>query len=300
MLHKAAVYGTRNAGASTVQGAGHGVTVTTGTHRRVSWGALFAGVVLALALQLLLSLLGVGVGLSTIDPTQAGGTPAASSLGIGAGIWWTLSYMVSLAAGGYVAARLAGVVVKGDGMIHGVLTWALALMVSAYLLTSALGTVASRTAGMLGSVAGTATEALQQAAPQATSALPSADRLRTLAGDLLRPGDQPQGGDAQSRMMDALGRIVTGGAGAQQAREEAITVIAEQARVGRDVAAQRVQQVEDQVRQLRGQAAGAAGATTDTLSAAGIGGFVALVLGALAALFGGRAGTRNPEDVVRQ
>ena len=35
--------------------------------RRVSWGAVFAGVVMVLAIQLLLSMLGLGIGLSTIS-----------------------------------------------------------------------------------------------------------------------------------------------------------------------------------------------------------------------------------------
>lgn len=289
------VYETRATGTP----AAHAVAVRTGTHRRISWGAVFAGVVLTLAIQLLLSMLGLGVGMTTIDPAQQGGTPGASSLGLGAGIWWTVSYVVALAIGGYVAARLAGVVLKGDGMIHGLLTWALALLVSAYLVSSALGAVMNSTFNMLGSVASTATQAVQQAAPELSQNLPSADRLRSLAGDLLRPGDQPQGGgDAQSRLLDALGRMATGGEGAQQAREEAITVISEQANVSREVATQRVQQVEGQIGQVQQTATQAAETATDTLSSAGIGGFVALLLGALASLFGGRAGTRDPEDVV--
>ncbi len=278
----------------------HAVAVRTGTHRRISWGAVFAGVVLALAIQLLLSMLGVGIGLGTIDPGQAGdGTPAASSLGIGAGVWWTVSYVVSLAVGGYVAARLAGVVLKGDGAIHGLLTWALALLFSAYLVSSALGSIMSTTFGAIGSMASSATQAVQQAAPNVTQALPTPERLRSLAGDLLRPGDQPQGGDAQSRLIDALGRMASGDqAGTTQAREEAVTIISEQAGVSRDVAEQRVQQIQSQVGQVRDTATQAADTTADTLSMAGIGGFVALLLGAIAGLLGGRAGTRDPEEVV--
>ena len=35
---------------------------------QISWGAVLAGVVVALTAQLLLNLLGVGIGLSTIEP----------------------------------------------------------------------------------------------------------------------------------------------------------------------------------------------------------------------------------------
>ncbi len=50
--------------------------------RRISWGAVFAGVIIVLIVQFLLSLLGVGIGASTIDPSQrGGGTPRAQAPG---------------------------------------------------------------------------------------------------------------------------------------------------------------------------------------------------------------------------
>lgn len=77
------------------------------THRRISWAAVIGGVILAVAVQLLLSLLGAGIGLGTVG-TNAGSTPTASNLGIGAGIWWVVSNCIALAAGGYVAAGSPG------------------------------------------------------------------------------------------------------------------------------------------------------------------------------------------------
>ena len=46
---------------------------------RVAWGAVFAGVVISLVTQLLLNLLGIGLGASTLDP-GSGDNPAASTL----------------------------------------------------------------------------------------------------------------------------------------------------------------------------------------------------------------------------
>ena len=43
--------------------------------RRVSWGAILAGVVVALALHVLLTMLGAGIGMSTLDPAQPGQSP---------------------------------------------------------------------------------------------------------------------------------------------------------------------------------------------------------------------------------
>src|SRR6202022_203839 len=74
---------------------------------QVSWGAVFAGATIALVMQIVLNMVGVGVGLSTVD-VAAGDTPSAGSLSVGAGIWWVISGIVAAAGGGYIAGRLSG------------------------------------------------------------------------------------------------------------------------------------------------------------------------------------------------
>src|ERR1700716_3272793 len=90
----------------------------THTHQRISWAAIFGGVILVVIVQVLLSLLGAGIGLGTVN-VNAGTTPNASSLGIGGGIWWVISSCLALFVGGYVAARFAGVGIRVDGLLHG-------------------------------------------------------------------------------------------------------------------------------------------------------------------------------------
>ena len=75
--------------------------------RRISWGAIVAGIVVVLVVQLLLMLLGLAIGTATIDPAAAG-TPDASTLGIGGGVWWLVATAISVFAGAWVAGRLAG------------------------------------------------------------------------------------------------------------------------------------------------------------------------------------------------
>jgi hypothetical protein len=48
----------------------------THTHGRISFAAIFGGVILVIAVQLLLSLLGAGIGLGTVN-TNLGSTPTA-------------------------------------------------------------------------------------------------------------------------------------------------------------------------------------------------------------------------------
>lgn len=107
--------------------------------KRVTWGAILAGAVVALVLQLMLNLLGLAIGLSTIDlATEAN---PISGIGVGAGIWFVLTTLLALAAGGFVAGRLAGLPRKADGMIHGFISWAIVTFFSIYLLSSGIGAV---------------------------------------------------------------------------------------------------------------------------------------------------------------
>ena len=65
------------------------------TPTRLSWGAIFAGVVIAVAVQLVLGILGAGIGLIMVDPVQ-GTTPGAAGFGIGAGIFWLITTVLAL------------------------------------------------------------------------------------------------------------------------------------------------------------------------------------------------------------
>ncbi len=78
----------------------------THLRNRVSWGSILAGVAAALVVQLLLNILGIGIGASSLDAANTGDNPSASGFSLTAGIWWTLS--------GIIASFLGGVVVRGD------------------------------------------------------------------------------------------------------------------------------------------------------------------------------------------
>ena len=62
---------------------------------------------MALVTQLVLNMLGIGIGAATLDPAT-GDNPSATSLSIGAGLWFTLSGILAALVGGYAAGRLAG------------------------------------------------------------------------------------------------------------------------------------------------------------------------------------------------
>lgn len=147
--------------------------IVTAPLRRISWGAIAAGTVTALAIQILLAMLGTGIGASTVDTLAAGDTPSATALGGGAAIWWVISSLISLALGGWVAGRLSGVGRAAEGGMHGMLTWAVAVLATVYLVTSAAGSLMRGAAGVLGTAA-TVT---------ATGAAAAAPKIADLVGD---------------------------------------------------------------------------------------------------------------------
>ncbi len=122
--------------------------------KRISWSAVFAGVLIAVVSQLLLSLLGLGIGLGTIDPMEEQNPTAG--LGTGTAIWYVVSSLLSLLAGGWVAGRLASSPRPFDGIIHGVLTWALVTLVTIYFLTTTIGSLIGGAGRLVGGIVRTA------------------------------------------------------------------------------------------------------------------------------------------------
>jgi hypothetical protein len=277
---------------------------------RLSWGAVLAGAIIVLAVQLLLSLLGMGVGLSMVDPAR-GGTPAAGSFGLGAGIWWVLTYLLALVAGGFVAARLASSTVPLDGMLQGLVTWAVALMFTVYLLTSAVGGIMGGAFGAFNVLGGTLSgsgEALRNAAPQVAQAVGvPADPLRGRAGRLLNatPGAadpaQLSPRQAEDEVVALLPQLALGGEQASAARDRVTTIVSARLGIPKQEADARLGQTQAEIDQAKARAADAAARATEStasgLSWASLLAFLALALGAAAAAFGGNLATRPRRSV---
>ncbi|QDZ27052.1 hypothetical protein [Noviherbaspirillum sp. UKPF54] len=103
----------------------------------VRWGAVLAGVVVGISVQLLLTLLGIATGLSATDVSQGEG------MGTGPLLWAGLSMLIAAFVGGYVAARMSGLKRKADGVLHGAVSWAVTTILFSMLATSIGGTLVS-------------------------------------------------------------------------------------------------------------------------------------------------------------
>jgi hypothetical protein len=97
---------------------------------RVSWGAVFAGAVVALALYFLLTLIGGAVGLSV------SGHVRPSSVGMGAAVWVILSTAAALFVGGLVTSQLTAGENKVEAVLHGIILWGVLFAVLLWLMSS--------------------------------------------------------------------------------------------------------------------------------------------------------------------
>lgn len=149
--------------------------------KRIYWSAVFAGVLVAIVTQMLLTLLGLGIGLSTIDPVTEQNPTAG--LGTGSAIWYIVSSLLSLFLGGWIAGRLASAPRLFDGIIHGVLTWSLVTLLTIYFLTTTIGGLIGGAGRLVGSLVSTAGSAVGSAASSAGPGLGS-----TIKGQLAENG----------------------------------------------------------------------------------------------------------------
>ena len=271
------------------------------TPTRVSWGAIFAGVVIAVAVQLVLGILGTGIGLTMVDPVE-GTTPGATGFGIGAGIYWLITTILALGAGGYAAARVAGVHDRFDALIHGLVVWGVTLILTLYLLTSAVGGIIGGAFRTVGAVAGAAGTSVGAVTPKVAS-IAGVDEgdVRNEAAAYLSdaPNDPAQmtPEQAQKEIAKQLPALARGGTEGREAEARIVDIVAAQRKIPRPEAQAQVTRAKQQFVQTKDNAVATAKSATDAAAGAAAGtSFVivlALLIGAVAASFGATAATRR-------
>ncbi|HSM26564.1 MAG TPA: hypothetical protein VK855_00500, partial [Thioalkalivibrio sp.] len=113
----------------------------------MSWAAIIAGAAGAAVLSLLLLILGTGLGLSAVSPWTMEGISAAT-FGIATIAWLSFTQLAASGMGGYLAGRLRTkwTAVPTDEVFfrdtaHGFLSWAVASLLTAAVLTSVVGSI---------------------------------------------------------------------------------------------------------------------------------------------------------------
>lgn len=265
----------------------------------ISWGAVFAGVVVALVVQAIINLLAVSAGTAVLDPV-GGQNPSASSFSMAAGTVWIVSGLIASACGGYVAGRLAGRPVESTCGWHGLVSWAMTTVVVLYLITSAAGGILGGALSSAGSVLGGLG---RSTATAAQIAAPAASQITDPFGSIERAIRDASGGNDPAALRDAavsaMRSALSGDAAQQQqAREMAAQALARAQNISVDEARAKVADYETQFRrgadEAKRQAAQVAEAASKTVTRGALFAALALLLGGLAAWFGGRAGAINP------
>ena len=165
---------------------------------RLHWGPVIAGVLLALAAQVVLGLVGAALGFAA-QPT------GSRAMGAAAAIWAIVTPFVATLCGAWLACRMAGAEESRSGYLHGVLVWCIGLIAGAIFLagTMATGAMTAGTAasGNLGAAQRTirGEAGTRAAAPQAR------------ADEAARSAAAGAGGAALAAIAGLLGGVVGAG-----------------------------------------------------------------------------------------
>ena len=309
---------------SSQEAARHLPAAAVNSASAVSWGAIFAGAAAAASLALMLLMLGAGLGLTSISPWENQGL-AAGTVGIAAIAWLTFTQIVASGMGGYLAGRLRTKWVDTHtneiyfrDTAHGFLTWAVALLVSAVLLTTTISSLIGGSAKVIGSVAGGATATAVNNAGEGSSML-SKSSMEYFTRSLFRASGSTPAGNSNASGNDVMAMNqpappkaespaqlaeVTGifansiysGALPQVDLTYVAQLVSQNTGISQQEAEQRVQAVYDKaqanLKEAKDKAQQAADAARKTTSYVTLWSFISLLIGAfvasLCATYGGR------------
>ncbi len=134
---------------SQIPTAAAAATIVIPEGHRISWGAVFAGVTLFMALSWLLLLLGAALGAGIADATDL--AAMGDGLSTGSVIWLLLTSLIATFAGAMMAAKLAGTADDRIGALHGVTVWSVGTLLIIVLGASGTGGAINAVSGVLGS-----------------------------------------------------------------------------------------------------------------------------------------------------
>lgn len=309
---------------SSQEAARHLPAAAANSASAVSWGAIFAGAAAAASLALMLLMLGAGLGLTSISPWENQGL-AAGTVGIAAIAWLTFTQIVASGMGGYLAGRLRTKWVDTHtneiyfrDTAHGFLTWAVALLVSAVLLTTTISSLIGGSAKVIGSVAGGATATAVNNAGEGSSMLSKSSMeyfTRSLfrasgstpAGNSNAPGNDvmamnqpaPPKAESPAQLAEVTGifaNSIYSGALPKDDLTYVAQLVSQNTGISQQEAEQRVQAVYDKaqanLKEAKDKAQQAADAARKTTSYVTLWSFISLLIGAfvasLCATYGGR------------
>lgn len=258
------------------------------SHTRISWGAVLAGTAVAVALSLLLSILGLafGVGMLFSAPRRTG-------------LWLVFSTLIAMGAGGYVAGRLAGTFNHLDSELHGLTVWAFTVLLSAFLLARLVVAEVSATSRGIESSGNTMTAGITaDEAELARLSNPQGlvDRLQ----QALNTGGDPTlmtRGQINAEIELLINRRLTNGSFAPVERERLVALVAQRDGLNHDEATLRVARMEQEADGVALRARNSIYNTSLAAQSGARGVGASLLLGLAASLLGAWLGTRHVRQI---
>lgn len=249
---------------------------------KVSWGGIFGGVLVAIGLLLLLTALGVAVGISAAQP----GETDPSALGTGAGIWAGLSLLVALFVGGMVSTRIGAIYDGATGFFEGALVWVVSILLMLYFASSGVSMLAGGAFQMVGGAAQAMGSVVQGGGGPGVDVSGSVDQIvqrlkdPKTAQQIASVTGMPQS-EVQATLSETAQRVENNRDNPAQAAAEARTGVAQLMEKAKASGA-----LEQKAEEIQPQATRAAWIA-----------FGALVLSLLAAVLGAMSGRRKPEEL---
>jgi hypothetical protein len=163
----------------------------------VSWSAVIAGALTAIAVSFIVISLGSGIGMELVSPYSYSSSPSASTMTVIGAVWLVFAQAVGFATGGYVAGRIR----RSPAALHtdevkfrdganGLVVWAIGVVITFFVLVTVVGKIGSATGSAAASIGSTAV-----GIAGTTSQSPSVDYF---SDTLLRPNPQNAGNGANA------------------------------------------------------------------------------------------------------
>ena len=250
---------------------------------RVSWGGVFGGVLVALGFLLLMTALGLAVGISAAQP----GESDPGTLGTGAGIWGGVSLLLALFLGGWVSTRIGAIFDGTTGFFEGALVWVVSVLMMLYFASSGIGMLAGGAFKLVGGAA----QALGSVAQWSSSTPDVSGSVEQILQRLKDPKTAEQiasatglpASEVQATLAETARRVENNRNNPTQAAAEAKNGMAQLVEKARSSGA-----LQQKAEAVKPQATRAAWVT-----------FGALLLSLLAAVIGAMAGRRDPAKEAR-
>jgi hypothetical protein len=264
----------------------------------VDWPAIFAGAVLATAISFVLITFGSAIGLS-MSSAEPGSGVSLSWLAIVAGLWLLWVQIASFLAGGYLTGRLRrrhGDATEHESDIrdgsHGLVMWALGLLVGALIAFWGIGGTLSAITG----AAGAAGQGIGAAAGQVVAEL---DPNQLLVDRTLRAGPNATG-QVGEETRGEVGRIlisaVTEGGLDDGDRQYLVSIVSARAGIPPEEAEQRIDQIVAQAQALEDDAREIAETTRRIGMVAAFMAAASLLVSGVAAYFGATLGGKHRDQ----